>query len=138
RAEEYLIKPFAPQIMLEKASQLLGVQLPPEQGEEEIVSVEDEPLGLGDLVDGEDEPISLSAADVAEARSALTEEPLVVEEVEEVVELPEEGGDRDLEMFDKAFDSIGGAANQPGPSATTRFADGQPAPARTEPNQPAP
>src|SRR5205085_1729178 len=53
-------------------------------------------------------------------------------------ELPEEGGDRDLEMFDKAFDSIGGAANQPGPSATTRFADGQPAPARTEPNQPAP
>jgi DNA-binding response OmpR family regulator len=124
RAEEYLIKPFAPNTMLEKASQLLGVQLPPEQKDEEV-SVEDEPLGLGDLADGEDEPISLSAADVAEARSALTEEPLVVEEVEEVVELPEEGGDRDLEMLDKAFDSIGAAANQPGPAATTRFAEAQ-------------
>jgi CheY-like chemotaxis protein len=131
RAEEYLIKPFAPQIMLEKASQLLGVQLPPEQGEEEIVGVEDEPLGLGDLVDGEDEPISLSAADVAEARSALTEEPLVVEEVEEVIELPEEGGDKDLEMFDKAFDSLGTNGAQPPSSATSRFADApaaQPAP----------
>ena len=124
RAEEYLIKPFAPQIMLEKASQLLGVQLPPEQGEEEIVAVEDEPLGLGDLVDGEDEPISLSAADVAEARSALTEEPLVVEEVEEVIELPEDGGDKDLEMFDKAFDSLGTNGSQaPASSATSRFAD---------------
>ena len=124
RAEEYLIKPFAPQIMLEKASQLLGVQLPPEP-EEEAVAAEDEPLGLGDLVDGEDEPISLSAADVAQARSALTEEPLVVEEVEEVVELAEEGGgDRDLEMFDKAFDSLGGAGAQPAPSPTSRFADG--------------
>jgi DNA-binding response OmpR family regulator len=133
RAEEYLIKPFAPQMMLEKASQLLGVKLPPEQqGEEEIVAVEDEPLGLGDLVDGEDEPISLSAADVAEARSALTEEPLVVEEVEEVVELPEDGGDKDLEMFDKAFDSLGSTAAQPASSATSRFPDAppsQPAPA---------
>ncbi|MGZ6125120.1 MAG: response regulator [Myxococcales bacterium] len=123
RAEEYLIKPFAPQMMLEKASQLLGVKLPPEQREEEAVAVEDEPLGLGDLVDGEDEPISLSAADVAEARSALTEEPLVVEEVEEVVELAEDGGDKDLEMFDKAFDSIGSAGPQPSTSNTTRFAD---------------
>jgi DNA-binding response OmpR family regulator len=122
RAEEYLIKPFPPQAMLEKASQLLGVQLPPE-AEEEVVAVEDEPLGLGDLVDGEDEPISLSAADVAQARSALTEEPLVVEEVEEVVELAEEGGDKDLEMFDKAFDSLGGPGAQPA-SPTSRFADG--------------
>ena len=128
RAEEYLIKPFPPQTMLEKASQLLGVQLPPERGEDEV-SVEDEPLGLGDLVYGEDEPISLSAADVAEARSGLTEEPLVVEEVEEVVELPEEAGDQDLEMFDKAFDSLGAAGSAPAPSATTRFPD---APARTE------
>jgi uncharacterized coiled-coil DUF342 family protein len=109
--------------MLEKASQLLGVKLPPEQGEEEVVAVEDEPLGLGDLVDGEDEPISLSAADVAQARSALTEEPLVVEEVEEVIELPEEGGDKDLEMFDKAFDSLGTNGAQPPSSATSRFAD---------------
>src|SRR2546421_12721147 len=29
RADEYLIKPFAPQAMLEKASQLLGVKLAP-------------------------------------------------------------------------------------------------------------
>src|SRR5712671_8154110 len=40
RAEEYLIKPFAPQAMLEKASRLLGVELPAEAGgEEEIVAV---------------------------------------------------------------------------------------------------
>jgi DNA-binding response OmpR family regulator len=123
RAEEYLIKPFAPQAMLEKVSQLLGVKLGAGAGgEEEIVSVEDEPLGLADLVDGEDEPISLSAADAAEARSALTEEPLLVEEVEEVVEEDAEGGgDDELEMFDKAFDSIGAAGATPG--ATTRFPD---------------
>ena len=123
RAEEYLIKPFAPQAMLEKASQLLGVKLGADTGgEEEILSVEDEPLGLADLVDGEDEPISLSAADAAEARSALTEEPLLVEEVEEVVEEDAEGGgDDELEMFDKAFDSIGAAGAVP--NLTTRFPD---------------
>ena len=123
RAEEYLIKPFAPQAMLEKASQLLGVKLGVDTGgEEEIVSIEDEPLGLADLVDGEDEPISLSAADAAEARSALTEEPLLVEEVEEVVEEDAEGGgDDELEMFDKAFDSIGAAGAVP--NLTTRFPD---------------
>jgi DNA-binding response OmpR family regulator len=136
RAEEYLIKPFPPQAMLEKASQLLGVQLPPE-AEEEVVAVEDEPLGLGDLVDGEDEPISLSAADVAQARSALTEEPLVVEEVEEVVELAEEGGDKDLEMFDKAFDSLGGPGAQPAASPTSRFADGNAAEAAPAAPKPA-
>jgi len=120
RAEEYLIKPFAPQAMLEKASQLLGVKLAPER---KGSSADDEPLALDDL---EDEPISMSAADVAEARSALTEEALVVEEVEEVVEIQEEGGgDDELEMFDKAFDSLGSAGGQPVPSTTTRFADGQ-------------
>ena len=125
RAEEYLIKPFAPQAMLEKASQLLGVKLGADTGgEEEILSVEDEPLGLADLVDGEDEPISLSAADAAEARSALTEEPLLVEEVEEVVEVDaESGGDDELEMFDKAFDSIGAGGGGAAPNATTRFPD---------------
>jgi DNA-binding response OmpR family regulator len=125
RAEEYLIKPFAPQAMLEKASQLLGVKLGADSGgDEEIVSVEDEPLGLADLVDGEDEPISLSAADAAEARSALTEEPLLVEEVEEVVEVDADAaGDDELEMFDKAFDSIGAAGSGAAPNATTRFPD---------------
>jgi len=123
RAEEYLIKPFAPQAMLEKASRLLGVELPAEMGgEEEIVAVEDEPLGLGDLVEGEDEPISLSAADVAEARSPLNEEALLVEDAEEVVELQAEGGDDELEMFDKAFDSLGGSAEPARPRASSRFA----------------
>ena len=128
RAEEYLIKPFAPQAMLEKASQLLGLNLGADAGgDEEIVSVEDEPLGLADLVDGEDEPISLSAADAAEARSALTEEPLLVEEVEEVVEVDAEaGGDDELEMFDKAFDSIGAAGARAVLNATTRFSDLEP------------
>src|SRR2546428_6903377 len=120
RAEEYLIKPFAPQAMLEKASQLLGVKLAPEP---KGASTDDEPFSLDAL---EDEPISLSAADVAEARSGLNEEALVVEEVEEVVEIQEEGGgDDELEMFDKAFDSLGSAGGQPVPSPTTRFADGQ-------------
>jgi CheY-like chemotaxis protein len=119
RAEEYLIKPFAPQALLEKASRLLGVELPAEAGgEEEIVAVEDEPLGLGDLVEGEDEPISLSAADVAEARSGLTEETLLVEDVEEVVELEAEGDDDELKMFDKAFDSLGASG---APAPTHRF-----------------
>jgi len=123
RAEEYLIKPFAPQAMLEKASRLLGIELPAEAGgEEEIVAVEDEPLGLGDLVEGEDEPISLSAADVAEARSALNEEALLVEDVEEVVELQTESGEDELEMFDKAFDSLGGAGEPPPPRPTSRVA----------------
>jgi DNA-binding response OmpR family regulator len=125
RAEEYLIKPFAPRAMLEKASRLLGLTLPPEPGGEAgIVSVQDEPLGLGDVMDGEDEPISLSAADAAEARSALTEEPLLVEEIEEVVEVQAEGAREDeLEMFDKAFDSLEAVGGQAISSATTRFAD---------------
>jgi DNA-binding response OmpR family regulator len=138
RAEEYLIKPFAPQAVLEKASRLLGVTLPPAAGAKEDAG-DDEPLALGDLMDGDDEPISLSAADVAEARSALTEDPLVVEEVEEVVEIQEEGGDDELEMFDKAFDSLGSGGGQAGPATTSRFADGQsanvPEKAKREPTE---
>src|SRR5947209_15108638 len=53
RAEEYLIKPFAPSAVLEKASKLLGVS--------NGAAADDEPLALGDLGDGDDEPISLSA-----------------------------------------------------------------------------
>src|SRR5256712_5086861 len=119
-AEEYLIKPFAPQAMLEKASQLLGVKLAPER---KGSSADDEPFALDDL---EDEPISMSAADVAEARSALTEEALVVEEVEEVVEIQEEGGgDDELEVFGKAFGSLRSARGEPLPAPTTPFPDGQ-------------
>ena len=130
RAEEYLIKPFAPEAVLEKASQLLGIHTLADAGEDEILAIEDEPLGLGDLVDGEDEPISLSAADAAEARSALTEEPLLIEEVEEVEQVlePEAGGDDELDMFDKAFDSIGAAGGASAPSSTSRFADPEIAP----------
>jgi CheY-like chemotaxis protein len=113
RAEEYLIKPFEPRAMLEKASALMGVSLPPEQLEDEIVAVEDEPLGLGDLIEGEDEPISLSESDAAEAHGGQPEEALVVEEVEEVeVQEEQPQGDEDLAMFDKAFDSLGAPAPQ--------------------------
>jgi CheY-like chemotaxis protein len=125
RAEEYLIKPFAPQVMLQKASALLGVRLPPEEEEEQILSVEDEPLGLSDLVDGEDEPISLSEHDATAARSGAPEEAVVVEEVEEVVQLQEEaqqnGADDELEMFDKAFDSLGGGVKPEEPGGTIRL-----------------
>jgi CheY-like chemotaxis protein len=130
RAEEYLIKPFAPLLMLEKASALLGVELPAEVQEDEIVAVEDEPLGLGDLVEGEDEPISLSEADAQEAHSAPGEDAVVVEEVEEV-EVNEEPAahaqDDDLDMFDKAFDSLGGPAVTPQADSTQRFVETPPA-----------
>jgi len=127
RAEEYLIKPFAPQAMLEKASQLLGVRLPVDSAAGQSKGGDDDALAVGDLLEGDEEPISLSAADVAEARSALTEEPLVVDEVEEVVEISEgdAGGDDELDMFDKAFDSLGSAGGQVVSGPTTRFADGQ-------------
>jgi DNA-binding response OmpR family regulator/uncharacterized coiled-coil DUF342 family protein len=126
RAEEYLIKPFEPRVMLERANALLGIA--PEM-EDEIIHVEDEPLGLGDLVDGEDEPISLSDAEAAEARNGQPEEALVVEEVEEeIVEFQEEpqqlADDDDLDMFDRAFDSLGGTP-QPPPAPTARFDEPQ-------------
>jgi CheY-like chemotaxis protein len=129
-AEEYLIKPFEPQLMLEKASALMGIELPEEQAqqEDEVIQLEDEPLGLGDLVDGEDEPISLSEADAHEALGGLAEEALVVEEVEEL-ELQEEPaqGDDELDMFDRAFDSLGDPAMAAQPAGAQRFADAQPA-----------
>ena len=114
RAEEYLIKPFEPQVMLEKASALLGVSLPPEAPtvqDEEIISVEDEQLGLGDLISGEDEPIHLSEHEVAEAHNGL-EDSVVVEEVEDLTAESAEDStsDDDLKMFDQAFDSLGGPA----------------------------
>ncbi len=126
RAEEYLIKPFEPRVMLEKASALLGVSLPPESpaDAEEIVSIEDESLGLGDLVAGEDEPIHLSEHEVAQAHSGL-EDSVVVEEVEDLTEQPaDDSGDDDLKMFDQAFDSLGGPAMAASGNArdTERFA----------------
>jgi len=133
RAEEYLTKPFTPTVMLERASSLMGIAAA--DGDDDIIHVEDEPLGLGDLVDGEDEPISLSDAEAAEARSGQPEEALEVEEVEEVVQVREDGaaeGDDDMDMFDKAFDSLG-TSPQPPPAATTRFND---LPTHSEDKQP--
>jgi DNA-binding response OmpR family regulator/uncharacterized coiled-coil DUF342 family protein len=142
RAEEYLIKPFEPRVMLEKASALLGVELPAEQlqQEDEIVSVEDEPLGLGDLVEGEDEPISLSESDAQEAHTGQAEDAVVVEEVEEVEVHEEQAShhDDDLEMFDKAFDSLGGPAVAPQPEPPRRFVESQPAAEAAHAREPAP
>ncbi|MBS2020781.1 MAG: response regulator [Deltaproteobacteria bacterium] len=113
RAEEYLIKPFPPQTLLEKAAGLLGIQLAEPAAEEEIVSVdEDEPLGLGDLVTGDDEPVHLSDAEAAEAQGLQAqpvEESVVVDEVQEVEQVQESaahGDDDELKMFDAAFDSL--------------------------------
>lgn len=115
RAEEYLIKPFASLDLLGKVSALLGIALPPEApAEEEIVSMEDEPIGLGDLV-GEDEPVHLSDSEAAEAHAGGASPSAAVEEVEvgEVVtvesieEEPQERSQEDeLQMFDAAFDAL--------------------------------
>jgi CheY-like chemotaxis protein len=122
RAEEYLIKPFEPRVMLEKASALLGVPLLAEESEE-ILSMEDEPLGLGDLVAGEDEPIRLSEHDALRAHTgeiSIAEESVEVEEVVSVDEHPSDHDD-DLEMFDQAFDSLGAHAAATSDSSTERF-----------------
>ncbi|HXN56251.1 MAG TPA: response regulator [Myxococcales bacterium] len=124
RAEEYLIKPFAPALLLRKASELLGVA-PPFKGtgdepfEDEIVSMEDEPLGLGDLVADEDEPIQLSDSEAAAAHEPEAEvlEESVEVEIEE--EQPQTQGraqpqhDEDLQLFDRAFDAIGMPGEEP-------------------------
>ena len=107
RAEDYLIKPFGGQAMLHMAARLLGVPAP--EGDEEMVSMDDESLGLGNGVSGEDEPIQLGEAEAAEAHSA-NDDPVV--ELEELVEMDDApapargGGDEDLEMFDQAFDAL--------------------------------
>ena len=110
RAEDYLIKPFAPQDMLNKAAELLGMP-PLVDGD---AGTGDESLGLGDLVEGQDEPIQLGETEAAEAHSG-NEEAIDVEELEELVEIDEEvepepeapaGGDEDLDMFDQAFDAL--------------------------------
>lgn len=131
RAEDYLIKPFAPQAMLQKAAVLLGMPAPGDG--EGALSTDDESLGLGDLVEGEDEPIQLGESEAAEAHGAA-EEAIDVEELEELVEIDEEvepaaersSGDEDLAMFDQAFDALkptNGAAPAARPAArSTRSA----------------
>src|SRR5712691_4009167 len=91
---------------LQMAARLLGVPAP--EGDEEMVSTDDESLGLGNGVSGEDEPIQLGEAEAAEAHSA-NDDPVV--ELEELVEMddapaPARGGGDELEMFDQAFDAL--------------------------------
>jgi DNA-binding response OmpR family regulator len=126
RAEDYLIKPFPPQAMLQKAWRLLGVSESDGAGG---AVAGDESLGLGDLIEGEDEPIQLGEAEAAQAH-AVGEEALDVEELEELLDIDEDSpaspgqsaGDDDLEMFDQAFDALtpagAGAAPPRKPSPT--------------------
>jgi CheY-like chemotaxis protein len=105
RAEDYLIKPFPASALVEKASQLLGVEMAGADGA--VPAHDDESLGLGNLVPSDDEPIRLTDDDVRDA-SPVDEEMLVEEDVEEVVQLDESApqGDDDMEMFDQAFESL--------------------------------
>src|SRR5713101_4282041 len=142
RAEDYLIKPFGAQAMLQMAARLLGVPAP--EGDEEMVSMDDESLGLGNRVSGEDEPIQLGEAEAAEAHSA-NDDPVV--ELEELVEMDDApapargGGDEDLEMFDQAFDALqpsGGSAAVPVEKPRLRVApdpDPEPQERRREPTE---
>jgi DNA-binding response OmpR family regulator len=132
RAEDYLIKPFEAEAMMQMAANLLGVQVPTGAGG----GGGDKSLGLGDLGEGEDESIQLGENDVAEAHGT-TEGAEDVEELEELVEIEEETepapershGDEDLAMFEQAFDALkptnGAAAKKQAPPA--------PAPARPAP-----
>ena len=143
RAEDYLIKPFAPHAMLQKAAELLGMPAP-DDGDGAPANG-DESLGLGDLVEGEDEPIQLGESEAAEAHGAA-EEAIDVEELEELVEIDEEvepasersGGDEDLAMFDQAFDALkptnGAAPEKHGarPAAQAKTRSTQPARQPTE------
>src|ERR1700730_1721180 len=120
RAEEYLIKPFEPSLMLQKASELLGMPAGDAAGgaeeNEKIVAREEEPLGMGEILSEQDEPISLTDDEAAEARVGGEldgDESVVVEEMEDVpleTEPQERAGgqpDDELQMFDRAFDAIG-------------------------------
>jgi DNA-binding response OmpR family regulator len=109
RAEDYLIKPFGPQAMLHRAARLLGGPSP--EVEEQLVSMDDESLGVGEGMSGDDEPMELGEAEAAQAHSA-NDDPVV--ELEELVEMDDAparapvrgGGDEDLAMFDQAFDAL--------------------------------
>src|SRR5215470_18785601 len=61
RAEDYLIKPFGARAMLQMAARLLGGAAP--EVEEQLVSMDEESVGLGDAAVREDEPIELGEAE---------------------------------------------------------------------------
>ncbi|MHB8418135.1 MAG: response regulator [Myxococcales bacterium] len=99
RADEYLIKPFQSSALLSKVEELIGL---PEGG-----------AGLGDLGD---EPLDISglAEEVSVAGEEPLEEPVTVEEVDEISVDESEGaptpqtlpGDEDLAMLDSAFENL--------------------------------
>src|SRR5947208_2821232 len=60
RAEDYLIKPFPASALVDKASQLLGVEI---AAAGDAAADDDESLGLGNLVPSDDEPIRLTDDD---------------------------------------------------------------------------
>src|SRR5437867_1901829 len=102
--------------MAQMAARLLGA---PAAGDEEMVAIDDESLGLGNQIASEDEPIQLGEEEAAEAHSA-NDDPLV--ELEELVEMDDAPapvparGDEDLDMFDQAFDALkpaGGSGRLP-------------------------
>jgi CheY-like chemotaxis protein len=106
RAEDYLIKPFPASALVEKASQLLGIEVSAEDDARQAAGEDDESLGLGNLVPTDDEPIRLTDDDVRDA--SPVDEAFLVDDVEEVVQLDESvpEGDEDMEMFDQAFESL--------------------------------
>src|SRR5438874_13003893 len=104
RAEDYLIKPFPAAALIQKASALVGIEVPIEEA---APAEDDESLGLGHLVPTDDEPIRLTDDDVRDA-APVDEAVLVDDGIEEVVQLEESvaEGDSDMEMFDQAFESL--------------------------------
>ncbi len=88
RAEDYLIKPFAPELLLQKMGSL--IEMPPviETVDEDLVTLEDveeiEPIEVGP-----------EQVELAPAQPAAGAEP------------PVEPGDDDLRLLDEAFENIG-------------------------------
>ena len=136
RAEEYLIKPFEPEALLHRIGSLLRIDIPPAAPapDEEILAMDDEPLGLGDLV-GEDEPVHLTDSEAAEAHAGspppfgddVEIDNVEVEEVlseEDASPLDQHAGpqgmdehapasDEDLDLLDAAFDALSPASRPP-------------------------
>jgi CheY-like chemotaxis protein len=103
RADEYLLKPYAPQALIEKLGALIGLPEPEAPLEEEIVNLEEE-VGLEGALDGSPDR-ELPGLDL----ESLPDEPPA-----------ERGGlDDDLKLLDEAFDGIAA----PAPSAAAAALD---------------
>ena len=128
RAEDYLIKPFTADALVHLAGALIGMPDPAAAGGgdegDELVALEDESISLADLgaeASGEEEESITLDAD------GLVAEPLSDEDAAEAHTggTAGDGGENDLEMFDQAFDALGGG---PGPNG----AEPPPAPANDD------